>query len=69
MSKIACNVSNCAYYGSGNVCEADKISVSDTNFSANTNTKAGMEVGSFSEQVTSNTSGETQCVTFKPANK
>lgn len=61
MSEIACNVSNCQYWGQGNVCEADKISVSNNTHSGNND----MEVGSFSDAVTSDHSRQTQCVTFK----
>ncbi|SJZ38867.1 DUF1540 domain-containing protein [Selenihalanaerobacter shriftii] len=64
MSKIGCNVSNCSYWGQGNVCQADKISVSNDSHSG----KADMEAGSLGGKVTSNHSRETQCVTFKPAN-
>jgi hypothetical protein len=62
MSQIGCNVSNCEYWGNGNVCQADKISVSNNTHSGSSD----MEIGSISDAVTSNHSRETQCVTFKP---
>jgi hypothetical protein len=59
-SQIACNVKNCHYWGQKNICTADKIQVSNTDFSAD------MEAGSFNQPAPSEESYETQCVTFKP---
>jgi len=53
-------VRNCAYWGTGNVCEARAIKVS-------TDSSRGydMEIGELGER-NSSSSRETQCVTFKP---
>ncbi|GAB6138555.1 DUF1540 domain-containing protein [Halanaerobaculum tunisiense] len=60
MSEIACNVKNCHYWGQGNVCQADKIQVSNIDYSTD------MEAGSFNQPAPSSNSHETQCVSFKP---
>lgn len=60
MSEIACNVKNCGYWGKGNQCTADKIQVSNVDYSAD------MEAGSFEEPAPCTNSYETQCVAFKP---
>lgn len=66
MGEIACNVSNCEYWGNGNICTADKISVSTDSYTGET---ADMEIGAIDDEVASPKSQQTQCVTFKPANE
>mgnify|MGYP006290528217 CR=1 FL=1 len=60
LSQIGCNVKNCHYWSEGNICTADKIQVSNTDFSAD------MEAGSFQQPAPASDSYETQCATFKP---
>ena len=64
MSEIACNVSNCEYWSNGNICTADKISVSIDSY---TDESADMEIGAIDDEVASPKSQHTQCVTCKPA--
>ncbi|MBM7624856.1 DUF1540 domain-containing protein [Sporohalobacter salinus] len=66
MSEIACNVSNCEYWDNGNICAADKISVSNNSYAGES---ATMEIGAIDDEVASPKSQHTQCVTFKPADK
>lgn len=64
MPKVKCSVANCAYYGNGNVCNAESIMVeTEQNNSNNFNE----EFGSMEESNTANANckEETVCATFK----
>lgn len=58
--KVKCNINNCAYWQQGNMCTADQIQVSTVDCGAD------MEIGSFEEPARSNSSHQTQCVSFRP---
>lgn len=60
--EIRCTVSNCGFWGNGDVCEAEKIEVAVTG-SAGARMDAGRMVGAGRRAATSE---ETCCVTFKP---
>ncbi len=63
MSQIKCNVKNCKYWGQGNLCTAEKIQVSNVDYSSN------MEAGSFERPAPCSNSYQTQCVSFVPKEK
>ena len=60
MGQINCSVNSCAYWGKGNVCEADAIMVQN-----NQGQDYSMEIGTMVE-MSAETSAETCCETFKP---
>ncbi|MGE5575891.1 MAG: DUF1540 domain-containing protein [Syntrophothermus sp.] len=63
MTSVNCTVSDCTYWGKGNICDAGEITVtSDT--AANTMMEVG-EIG----KTPSKTSAATSCKTFKPKAK
>ncbi|MGM0472082.1 MAG: DUF1540 domain-containing protein [Bacillota bacterium] len=70
-NQIACNVSNCAHFGEGNICTAEKISVSSNTYTDNnySSKQVDMEIGSMDNPTESRKSKTTQCITFKPAKK
>ncbi len=61
--QVACNVSNCHYYGEGDICVANKIQVSNIEFGTN---MKDMEAGKLGKSAPADNSHTTQCVTFKP---
>ncbi|MFW6035971.1 MAG: DUF1540 domain-containing protein [Halothermotrichaceae bacterium] len=60
MAKIKCNVDNCYYWDTGNICGADEIEVAK-NFFDNSDMEAGAMGANPSD------SNQTKCKTFKPA--
>ncbi|MGM0368858.1 MAG: DUF1540 domain-containing protein [Bacillota bacterium] len=58
--QVGCNIKNCTYWSQGNMCAADKIQVSSVECGED------MEMGSFSEPISSPSSHQTQCVSFRP---
>jgi len=60
MTDVACSVSSCAYWGSGDVCTASRIEVQN-NFRGS----AYMEAGTIGGKTQAKTSSETACKTFK----
>lgn len=65
--EVSCSISNCTFYGEGNVCTAEKIMVEmdshasyDTEFSSELNEKNHIDKARYST--------ETCCKTFKPNN-
>lgn len=71
---VKCTVSECVYWGSGNVCEADAIEVNRNPAQRGAARGAGMEVGRIGErgetlgggEFTAWASEHTMCKTFKP---
>ena len=61
MTSVNCTVSDCGYWGKGNICDAGEITV--TSDAATDNTM--MEVGAIGK-TPSKTSANTACKTFKP---
>ncbi|MDI7248210.1 MAG: DUF1540 domain-containing protein [Bacillota bacterium] len=70
---VKCTVSECAYWGSGNVCEADAIEVNRNPAQRGAARGADMEVGRIGERgeargrgLSARTSEHTMCKTFRP---
>jgi Domain of Unknown Function (DUF1540) len=63
--EVSCAISNCTFYGSGNVCTADKIMV-EMDSHARYDTEMSTELGEKNHIDEVSTSAETCCKTFKP---
>lgn len=63
--EVSCSIANCAYYGEGNVCTADKIVV-ELDRHANYDTEMSVELTEKNHIDVADTSKETCCKTFKP---
>ena len=63
--EVSCAISNCSFYGDGNVCTAEKIMVELDNH-ARYDTEMSAELGEKNHIDTAGHSAETCCKTFKP---
>ena len=63
--EVSCAISNCSFYGQGNVCTAEKIMVELDNH-ARYDTEMSSELGEKNHIDTAGTSAETCCKTIKP---
>ena len=63
MAKINCSVDSCTYWGKGNVCQADSITIRNNKVQ-----NFDLEIGTMGE-ANAKTSAETMCETFKPGKK
>ncbi|WP_147534624.1 DUF1540 domain-containing protein [Bacillus marasmi] len=63
--EVSCAISNCTFYGKGNVCTADKIMV-ELDQHANYDTEFSSELGEKNHIDKANSSTQTCCKTFKP---
>jgi hypothetical protein len=66
--EVSCAISNCTYYGEGNVCTAEKIMV-DMDRHARYDTEMSSEFGEKNHTDQACDSAETCCKTFKPKSK
>ncbi|KAA0549906.1 DUF1540 domain-containing protein [Bacillus sp. BGMRC 2118] len=63
--EVSCSISNCSFYGHGNVCTAEKIMVEHDNHARyDTEFSSELDEKNHTDQV--ETSKETCCKTFKP---
>lgn len=62
--EVSCAISNCSFYGEGNVCTADKIMVEVDNH-YRYDTEMASELGEKNHQDEAINSAETCCKTFK----
>ncbi|WP_017755065.1 DUF1540 domain-containing protein [Calidifontibacillus oryziterrae] len=65
--EVACTISNCTFYGEGNVCNAERITV-EMDRHAGYDTELSMELGEANHIDEATNSAETCCKTFKPKN-
>lgn len=63
--EVSCAISNCTFYGEGNVCTAEKIMV-EMDRHARYDTEFASELGEKNHQDEVSTSAHTCCKTFKP---
>ncbi|MEH6907773.1 DUF1540 domain-containing protein [Neobacillus drentensis] len=63
--EVSCAISNCSFYGQGNVCTAEKIMVELDNH-ARYDTEMSSELGEMNHVDQAGHSAETCCKTFKP---
>jgi hypothetical protein len=63
--EVSCAISNCTYYGEGNVCTAEKIMVELDNHSRY-DTEMSSELSEKNHQDNAINSAATCCKTFKP---
>ncbi|MFV8830251.1 DUF1540 domain-containing protein [Alkalihalobacterium sp. APHAB7] len=66
--EVSCAISNCTYYGEGNICTAEKIMVELDNH-ANYNTEMAEDLTEKNHKDQASHSAETCCKTFKSKNK
>jgi hypothetical protein len=62
--EVSCAISNCTFYGDGNVCTADKIMV-ELDRHASYDTEMSGELGEKNHQDKADHSAQTCCKTFK----
>ncbi|MEH7158791.1 DUF1540 domain-containing protein [Neobacillus drentensis] len=62
--EVSCSISNCLFYGKGNVCTAEKIMVEHDNH-ARYDTEMSSELGEKNHTDYAGHSAETCCKTFK----
>ncbi|MEC1722692.1 DUF1540 domain-containing protein [Schinkia azotoformans] len=63
--EVSCAISNCSYYGEGNICTAEKIMVEHQNHSRY-DTELSTEFFAKNHTDEATMSAETCCKTFKP---
>ncbi len=63
--EVSCAISNCSFYGRGNVCNAEKIMV-EVDAHARYDTEMSSELGEKNHSDQADTSRQTCCKTFKP---
>ena len=63
--EVSCSISNCTYYGEGNVCTAEKIMV-DLDHHSKYDTEMSSELGEKDHIDEATASAQTCCRTFKP---
>jgi hypothetical protein len=63
--EVSCAISNCTFYGEGNVCTAKKIMV-EIDQHARYDTEMSSELGEKNHTDEATTSAHTCCKTFKP---
>jgi hypothetical protein len=66
--EVSCAISNCTFYGEGNVCTAEKIMVERDSHSRY-DTEMSSELDEKNHIDKADTSAETCCKTFKPKYK
>lgn len=68
MTEVRCTVSNCHYWGDGNVCVAEKILVISDQAVARIERRVGKDDEEFGEigETPARMSKETCCYTFRP---
>mgnify|MGYP000008250417 CR=1 FL=1 len=68
MPNIHCSVSNCHYWGSGNMCNASEIMVTSDRIGANMPNSYDAPQASTAQPTPVNSAMETCCKTFVPKN-
>lgn len=71
MTEVKCSVDSCYYWGKGNVCQANTITVkndTDRTYEVGAGGRRNLEVGTLGAgaAASARTSSQTRCETFRP---